>query len=63
MIARGFGTAAVLLMLVLILFITARLLARPRGARPPPVRRLRAVRRPSPRRVLRDRPSACTACS
>ena len=34
MIARGFGTAAVLLMLVLILFITARLLARPAGSKP-----------------------------
>jgi phosphate transport system permease protein len=33
-ITRAFGAAAVLLILVLILFVTARLLARPRGNRP-----------------------------
>jgi phosphate transport system permease protein len=31
---RAFGTASVLLLLVLVLFVTARLIARPRGNRP-----------------------------
>jgi phosphate transport system permease protein len=46
-IERAFGAASVLLVLVLVLFVTARLLARPRGSRPSVVRRLLAVRRPS----------------
>lgn len=44
-IERAFGAASVLLVLVLVLFVTARLLARPRGSRPPLVRRLVAARR------------------
>ena len=41
MIQRAFGTAGTLLILVLVLFILARLAARPAGARPGPFRRLR----------------------
>ena len=40
-IERAFGTASVLLVLVLVLFIVARLLARPAGTRPGVVTRLR----------------------
>jgi phosphate transport system permease protein len=43
---RAFAAAAVLLMLVLILFVIARLLARPRGTKPSLLRRL-LTRRPS----------------
>ncbi|WP_300681120.1 phosphate ABC transporter permease PstA [Nocardioides sp.] len=41
MITRAFGTAGVLLILVLILFILARLAARPASNKPGPIRRLR----------------------
>ena len=45
-IQRGFGTAAVLLALVLVLFVLARVIARPPSTKPPLWRRLRtAVRR------------------
>jgi phosphate transport system permease protein len=47
-VVRGYATAAVLLMLVLILFVTARLLARPPSTRPPLWRR--AWRALDPRR-------------
>src|SRR5262249_18265261 len=40
-VVRGYATAAVLLMLVLVLFITARLLARPPSAKPSVWKRLR----------------------
>jgi phosphate transport system permease protein len=40
-IARAFGAAAVLLVLVLILFVIARLLARPAGTKAGPITRLR----------------------
>jgi phosphate transport system permease protein len=40
-VVRGYGTAAVLLMLVLILFVVARLLARPPSAKPSLRRRIR----------------------
>jgi phosphate transport system permease protein len=40
-IQRGFGTAAVLLALVLVLFVLARVIARPPSTKPPLWRRLR----------------------
>jgi len=43
MITRAFGTAGVLLILVLILFILARLAARPASNKPGPIRRLRRL--------------------
>lgn len=43
-IARAFGTAAVLLLLVLILFVVARLLARPPSTKPSALKRLRRMR-------------------
>ncbi|HVW80619.1 MAG TPA: phosphate ABC transporter permease PstA [Mycobacteriales bacterium] len=46
-IQRAFGAAAVLLVLVLILFITARMLARPRSGKPSTVRRARLAFRAS----------------
>ncbi|GAA4710971.1 phosphate ABC transporter permease PstA [Nocardioides conyzicola] len=59
MIARGFGTAAVLLMLVLILFITARLLARPAGSKPRfGTRVMRAMPRATWRPVRTPEPGA-----
>ncbi|GCD91356.1 phosphate ABC transporter permease PstA [Nocardioides sp. LS1] len=48
-ITRAFAAATVLLGLVLLLFVTARLLARPRSAKPSVVRRL--LRRPAPKRA------------
>jgi len=48
-ISRAFGTAATLLVLVLILFIVARLLARPASAKPSPWRRLRRRLTPIPK--------------
>lgn len=52
-IDRAFGTAVTLLALVLVLFVVARLLARPDSAEPSLWRRLRAAtaRRPSTRKV------------
>ncbi len=51
-VVRGYATAAVLLMLVLTLFVIARVLARPPSAKPSVARRLRRslepVRRPAP---------------
>lgn len=48
-IERGFGTAVVLLVLVVALFVLARLIARPAGSRPSLLRRLRhAFPQPSP---------------
>lgn len=52
-VVRGYATAAVLLILVLTLFVIARLLARPPSAKPSLRRRIRgsleSVRRPAPR--------------
>ncbi len=55
-VARGFAAATVLLGLVLILFVTARLLARPRGTRPSLHRRLAAALT-SPLATRRSRPT------
>jgi len=49
-IQRAFGAAAVLLVLVLVLFSTARYLARPPSNKPSPLRRLRALTRSVARR-------------
>ena len=48
-ISRAFGTAATLLVLVLILFVVARLLARPASAKPSLWRRLRRRLAPAPK--------------
>jgi phosphate transport system permease protein len=48
-VVRGYGTAAVLLMLVLILFVVARLLARPPSAKPSLWRRIRRSLEPTRR--------------
>ncbi|HEX4465349.1 MAG TPA: hypothetical protein VH042_11990, partial [Solirubrobacterales bacterium] len=50
-VVRGYATAAVLLMLVLILFVVARLLARPASAKPSVWRRVQRSVRPAPRRA------------
>ncbi|WP_151084681.1 phosphate ABC transporter permease PstA [Nocardioides cynanchi] len=50
-VVRGYATAAVLLMLVLILFVIARLLARPPSTKPSVWRRLRASFDGVPRRA------------
>ena len=50
-VVRGYGTAAVLLVLVLILFVIARLLARPPSAKPSLLRRIRRSLVPARRHV------------
>ncbi len=50
-VVRGYATAAVLLILVLVLFVIARLLARPPSAKPSVWRRARSALRPPVRRT------------
>jgi phosphate transport system permease protein len=51
-VVRGYATAAVLLVLVLILFVIARLLARPPSNKPPLRHRIRRTLLPARRTAL-----------
>jgi phosphate transport system permease protein len=53
-VERAFGAAAALLVLVLVLFITARMLARPRTNKPSLLRRTRRALRPSGSMSLKE---------